>query len=117
MRVTERSGWGLPVSIADKIRQMAAELGRQAEARTSHLKLLLAEVEARKGELQRQLNTARLSPERVFTFKPQIGPYFQCPSCWIESEKRSSLTPIGGSTRAEDFFRCRTCGFEITIQA
>jgi hypothetical protein len=108
---------GLPVSIADEIRQMAAELGRQAAARTSHLKVLLAEVEARRAELLAQLNTASLGPDRVFTFKPQIGPYFQCPRCWIEDEKRYSLTPVGGPTRDEDFFRCRTCGFEITIQA
>lgn len=105
------------MSIAGEIRQVAAGLGRQAEVRASHLKVQLAEVEARKAEIQAQLNTARLSPERVFNFKPQIGPYFQCPNCWIENEKRSSLTPVGGPTRAEDFFRCRSCGFEITIQA
>jgi len=102
------------MSISSEIKEVAAKLARQMQGRVFRLQSELTEIEARKADIQAQLNMARLSPERASRFQPQIGPYFQCPRCWVENEKRSPLTPIGGPTRSEDFFRCRICGFEVT---
>jgi hypothetical protein len=103
------------MSIAGEIAQVAAELAQNAQGRVSRLQRELTEVEARKAEIEAQLKTASLLPERVFNFKPRIGADFQCPRCWIEHEKRSALTPMGGGTSSEDFFRCPACGYELAI--
>ena len=105
------------MSIASQIKQMAAEVARKVQSHTSHLQSELAEIETRKSAIQARLKVARLSAERALNFQPQIGPYFQCPRCWVEDEKRSGLAPISGGERNEDFFRCRACGYELTISA
>ncbi len=103
------------MSIGGEIKQVAAELARHLESRISHLQAELAEIEARKAEIEAQLKAARLDPERLLHFQPQIGTDFQCPRCWIEHEKRSALTPIKGRTKTEDYFRCHSCGFELVF--
>ncbi len=105
------------MSIAGELKQIASELAQGAQARMADLQRQLTDVETRKAQIEADLKAARLSPERVFNFQPQIGGDFQCPRCWIQNETKAVLAPIGGGTKTEDFFRCRTCGFEISLPA
>ena len=101
--------------IAGELQRIAAELARTLKGRISELQRDLAEVEEKKRAIQEQLEAARLSTDRTLDFQPQIGADFQCPRCWIEHEKRCTLTRMGGGTRTEDFFHCRACGLQISI--
>ncbi len=105
------------MSIPGEIKQIAARLAVSLHQRAAQLQTDLAEIEAQKAALQTQLDVARLSEQRLMNFEPQIGGDFQCPRCWIEHEKRSVLSPIGGGTAHEDFWRCHTCGFEMSTAA
>ena len=105
---------GSIMSIASEIKHIATKMAVSAQHRLERLQEELAEVETRKTEIEAQLNAARLAPERVFNFQPQIARQYQCPRCWIEREVRSEINPIPSDT-SDDLFRCRICHFEITI--
>jgi hypothetical protein len=107
----------LPMSIPGEIKQIATRFAVALHSRTSQLQADLAEVEARKAAIETELKAAGFSEDRLMRFEPQIGRDYQCPRCWIDHEKRSVLSPIGGGTSREDFWRCRTCGFEMSTDA
>jgi hypothetical protein len=99
------------MSIAREIKQIARNVTKRARARVSSLQADLAEIEARMARVETVLNTARLSPERLSNFQPQLGGKYQCPSCWIENEVQSSLRLIQSDTGG-DLFRCDVCHFD-----
>ncbi len=105
------------MSIGGEIRQVAQDLARNAQSHLSEIEREIAEIEERKTALMAQREFSRGAEERLFRFQPQIGGDFQCPRCWVDHEKRSVLTPIGGGTQREDFWRCHTCGFEMSTAA
>jgi len=105
------------MTIAAQIQQIALEFASNAQHRAFALQSKLAEIEARKVAIEAELHTANLARKRIANFKVQIGADYQCPRCWIEHETRSALIPISGGTRDEDFFRCSTCHYELTISS
>ncbi len=99
------------MSIAGELKQIAQEVAEHAHARVSSLQAQLTEIEARKSEVSAKLASARLAPERLYNFKPEIGGKLQCPRCWIDNELRAALSPIPSNT-GNDLFRCNVCQFE-----
>ena len=103
------------MSIERQIKDQAAEIASRYQQRVDELERELRELEARKLQVEEALRTARIIPQRLASFQAKIGPDYQCPGCWLEQEARSTLDPIGGGTRHEDHFRCRSCGMDVTI--
>jgi transposase-like protein len=99
---------------AREIRKFAAEIGRHAKQRSVYLKHELADIKARKAEIETYLHTTTLLQDRLARFQPEIGGSLQCPRCWVDRETRSSLTEAPGSEK-EDSFRCHKCGFDLSI--
>jgi len=93
-----------------EIGKFAAEIGRHAEQRSVNLKRELADVMARKAEIEAHLASTTLLQDRLARFQPEIGGRLQCPRCWVDRETRSSLI-WAPSTEREDSFRCDKCGF------
>jgi hypothetical protein len=99
---------------AREIRKFAAEIGRHAKQRSVYLKHELADIKARKAEIETYLHSTTTLQERLARFQPEIGGSLQCPRCWVDRETRSSLTEAPGSEK-EDSFRCHKCGFDLSI--
>jgi transposase-like protein len=99
---------------ATEIRKFAAEIGRHAKQRSVYLKHELANIKARKAELEAYLHSTTLLQERLARFQSEIGGSLQCPRCWVDRETRSSLAE-GPGTEKEDSFRCHKCGFDLSI--
>lgn len=100
------------MSIAGEIKQVAAKLAVDAQHRLEHLQEELAEVEIRKSEIEAQLMATRPSPERAFSFRPEVGGELQCPRCWVDQGIGSILTAVAAR---EGCFRCEACHFEFAI--
>ena len=102
------------MSTNEVIRKEAVQIANEIDRNASALELDLQEVEARKVEIEAKLHSAKLSLKRLSNFHSEDGGDFQCPRCWISNEARSSLTPILG-TDSEDIFKCKVCGYQISI--
>ena len=102
------------MSTNEVIRKEAVQIANEIDRSASALELDLQEVEARKAEIEAKLHSAKLSLKRLSNFHSEDGGDFQCPRCWISNEARSSLTPILG-TDSEDIFKCKVCGYKISI--
>ena len=102
------------MSTNELIQQAAIQIVNDINRNVSALELDLREIEARKAEIEAKLHSAKLSLKRLSNFHSEDGGDFQCPRCWISNETRSSLTPILG-TDSENIFRCKVCGYKISI--
>jgi hypothetical protein len=100
------------MSFADQIHEVAVRLATYGQSRAAALKQELLQVEARKRELETQLQVANLAYQRLRDFVQTRGGKFQCPRCWIEHDTLSALTPIAGAT-GDDIFGCNTCKYEF----
>ena len=103
------------MSIERQIQDQAADIAAEHQQRVDKLERELRELEARKLQVEEALRTARIIPKRLARFQVKVGTDHQCPRCWLQQEARSTLEPIGGGTRHEEYFRCRSCGFQLTI--
>ena len=99
------------MSIDGQLEQIAVDLARGLRSRSPTLKAELREIRARLTKIEAELETVSLASQRVSKFRPQIGLDHQCPRCWIEHEKRSTLSPMSGNA-----FRCHTCGLELSLR-
>jgi hypothetical protein len=90
-----------------EIRKFAAEIARHAEQRSVYLKHELADMTARRAEIEAHLHSTTVLQERLVRFQPEIGGSLQCPRCWVDRETRSSLTEAPSSEK-EDSFRCQS---------
>ena len=90
---------------------------RQAQFGAPELEQKLRDIQARKIEIERKLNTARVAGEREINFIAILGLDRQCPRCWIEEEHRSRLSPMQGGARGIDYFRCDVCNYEYELSA
>ena len=102
------------MSTNEFIQKEAIKIANEIDRNASALELDLREIETRKAEIKAKLHSAKLSLKRLSNFHPEDGGDFQCPRCWISNETRSSLTPILG-TDSEDIFKCKVCGYKISI--
>ncbi len=102
------------MSTNEHIQQAAIQIANDINRNASALELDLREIEDRKAEIEAKLHSAKLSLKRLSNFHSEDGGDFQCPRCWISNEARSSLTPILG-TDSEDIFKCKVCGYQISI--
>ena len=98
----------------NKLRQEAIQIATQLQSNTNALKLQLAKIEEEKLLLNLRIEAADLTRDRAQTFRPVIDSVRQCPHCWIATGIQSALSPIGGGTNTEDFFRCSKCHFEYS---
>jgi hypothetical protein len=103
------------MGIDTRLLHAAAEMVERAEQRALALQEQIAEIKARKAQLKAEYEIAKRASQRLASFEVKIGSNFQCPHCWINSERRSVLSPAGKGTGRNDFFRCRTCGSEFTV--
>jgi hypothetical protein len=100
------------MSFADQIREVAVRLATYGQSRAAALKQELLQVEARKRELETQLQVANLAYQRLRDFLPTLGGEFQCPRCWIEHDTLSALRSVSGGT-GNNIFRCNNCKYEF----
>jgi hypothetical protein len=96
--------------------QHAADMAKSLEGGTAALQAELRALERRKIEIDAELEAAKLARQRLLEYRPRLGPDFQCPHCWVESETRSTLVPLDGATD-DDVLRCNTCRSEYVIPA
>ncbi len=97
-----------------RIIEIAEEIAEHKEARSSEIEKELREIEAQKAAKEAELNTAKLAFKRSLSFQVRVGADLQCPSCWIDRNRRSVMVNING-TDVEDVFRCRVCRLEIGV--
>jgi hypothetical protein len=105
------------MAINTQLLHAAAELAERAEQHALASQRELAEIEARKVQLQAEYEIARRAAQRLATFEAKIGLNFQCPYCWIENERRSALSPSGGEIGGEESLRCGACGSEFKVRS
>jgi hypothetical protein len=104
------------MSFADQMREVAVRLAKYAQSRAVALEHELLEVEARKREIEAQLDAAKFAHQRLKDFIPMRAGGFQCPGCWIERETISALRPTCGGTDKKDIFKCDTCNYEFPLR-
>src|SRR5580704_11450609 len=100
-----------------RLMKIAAELAGNAKFKATALQKEKLTIEARLREIETELHAANLAHERLNSFVPVRGNDLQCPGCWIDREAAAALRPVGGGTRTEDFFKCRTCGPDLSFPA
>jgi|tagenome__1003787_1003787.scaffolds.fasta_scaffold20852903_2 hypothetical protein len=98
------------MTIESELRKIARELAAQAQDRLARLDREVLDLESRLAKKQTERNAARLGPQRLADFQPQIGSNYQCPRCWIEDESPARLTPIPG-----DLMRCGRCDSDFPV--
>ena len=85
---------------------------RESSGSTQHLEKELKAIEARKFDIEKKLESARLALHRADTFIPASGLDTYCPRCWILDEKHSRVTPIPSKDSRVDLFKCEGCGYQ-----
>lgn len=106
--------WETAMSVDEKVKKATARIAQATNARASRIQGELTQIEAKKAAIEAELKAMRSSRERILNFQPQVNGDFQCPTCWVQHENRSVLSPIGGATTLEDLWRCHVCGFEMS---
>ena len=106
----------MSASTSQQIFEIAEEIVQHMEARRSALQAELAKIEARKREIDLALRATKLGRERLANFQIKIGPDYQCPSCWVRNEQRTTLSAIPSDTK-DNLYRCddRTCDQVVRI--
>ena len=75
----------------------------------------LQEIERLKLEIEAECHAARLAPKRLLEYRLKIDTEYQCPHCWINSERRSALRPANSASDDGGLMRCQTCAAEFAI--
>lgn len=100
-------------SIPEYLHQFA----RQAQVDTSGLQSELLQIEARKQEIERKLEAARLAAQRASSFISGSGLDLYCPRCWIfDGRPQSQLRSIPSDKRRVDLYRCNVCEYEYEVE-
>jgi hypothetical protein len=100
----------IETALLEEAQYAVSNLKNRARALESQLQ----EIKKLKLEIEAECQAASLAPKRLLKFQPKIGTEYQCPRCWIEHERRSSLRPVASGGR-DDLMRCNTCPAEYAI--
>ena len=98
-------------SIADYLHAFV----RSASGNAPQLEAQLCTLEARKRELELELQSARLAKSRGDTFIISSGLDTYCPKCWIKEERQATLRPIPSQQSRIDLFRCDHCNYQYEV--
>ena len=112
--VSSTFGEECAMSVVQQLSDLATEIAEEMERRRSELQAELLKVEARKRDLEADLQATDLVRERLSRFQVIINGDYQCPDCWVRHEIKSKLTPVPSDTK-NDFFQCASCGCEALI--
>jgi hypothetical protein len=74
----------------------------------------LAKVESKRAVLLAERDAANRARERSLNFRPILGGNYQCPSCWIMKEERSTMHTRSARIN-NHFFQCGACKFEVRV--
>ena len=94
--------------------QDALEIANGAARRKLKLERNKLDLQAKLQDVEAQLEAADIASNRATSFQVHRDGREQCPRCWIEHEMAVDLTPLRSDDR-DDEFRCRSCGYEVTI--
>ena len=103
------------MSVSGTLSELAAEIADNLQQSAVALEPEKLRIQTRLREIEAVGAAARLAHDRLANFQIKIGADYQCPGCWIEHERRSSLSAVGGGTATEEFFTCHVCHFGIAI--
>lgn len=95
--------------------EQAAEIATQMQSLVRPHHAEIAEILARKAELEAELEAIAVSPARLAAFLPLRDGEFQCPNCWMYSGIRSSLKQIDSLVDDEELYRCDVCHEEYPV--
>ena len=98
-----------------KLKQTAIRIANHIEGNALALKREFLQVKAHEAELQASINAASAARERSRNFVPLVGGDYQCPSCWVERERKASLRPVDSENRNDNFV-CRECGLDFSFE-
>ena len=101
---------GIETALLEEAQYAVSNLKNRARA----LEPQLQEINKLKLEIEAECEAASLAPKRLLKFQTKIGTEYQCPRCWIEHERRSSLRPVPTGTR-DDMMKCSVCPAEYAI--
>jgi hypothetical protein len=102
------------MSIEGVIREEASKIATRVQQSASRLEKEYSELQAKADEIKVKRDKARAAPDRLLNFQVKVGGDYSCPSCWIERNARSTLTPRP-SPNGDDIFECAVCGHRTTI--
>ena len=105
----------MSVSLRKALVQEAEQLSVSLERQGKAAEAKLVELHHQKAKLEAQVKTADLASQRLLKYPMVIDGYFQCPSCWVQHEQRTTLRPIADVN--EDILKCRSCGFSVSVSA
>ena len=103
------------MSLEQHTRQLATELAAQNQQNAANLHQEYLRAQSHALELKAKLDSAHLAGNRLANFKVKVGPYYQCPQCWIFNGVQSALKSIPSGGSREDIFRCDVCGFDFSV--
>lgn len=99
------------MTFASKLLSRAQKMVANNERNTKHLEQELVDLETQISAKRQELQTARLSSQRLNSYTPEFDGALQCPRCWIDHERRSRLE---FSSRAGfDIVSCPVCDFRF----
>lgn len=102
------------VELRSLLAQQAQQIAHDLERGEARLNAKIADLNRELAEVEAKRKSARRATQRLLNYPILIGRQFQCPSCWIHDEARSSLTSPRG-TDDHDIMRCRACGWELIV--
>ncbi len=91
-----------------KLRSLAAEYAQQRQNEIARIEGEVAKLRAEVAKKEKELTWKKDAPRRTETYDPGSMPEFNCPSCWIDDEKKIPLRNKTG-----DDWDCRRCNLLV----
>jgi hypothetical protein len=102
------------MTVKIQLAQHALELGAVFKRKESQVEKEILSLELEMQQKKAAADAARMAFERSLNFTAALGADFACPDCWVRHGKQVAITPIPNET-ADDLFRCKDCGTELSI--
>jgi hypothetical protein len=102
------------MSIEKILLDEAAGMADSLEDGVAALEAELVTADQRRIETEAELKAAKLARTRLLDFRPRLGHGYQCPHCWIQNQRQSTLSPVASVT-SDEILRCDACGSEYVI--